>query len=274
MPKVPEFTARYMLGVCLMAICESTLLADHPRNEGITTAAGGAIRYMEVLKSAQRGDAGSQNLAAYMLFTGSGVTKDPATALTWFAKSANGGSLEARINLVVIFTVGVPGIEVDRGMAQHWIDRITIDAEQNWKEIFSEKGKAKQGIRPDQVDPVLRINVEFEHDGKGTFLIFCAGCHGFDGFASYPTAPSFSMGERLEKSDKTLVRAILGGKGAMPAWRHILTQQELLRAVHYLRAMAILRKFNTLSRPPPIPDRYLLFPESPGGQFIGDDLDR
>jgi len=265
MPKFPENTARYMLGVCLVAICASRLAADHPSDD---------MLYINILKDAQRGDAGAQNLAAYMLFTGTGVTKDPATALTWFVKSAKGGSFEARVNLVVVYTVGASGIEVDRGKAQYWIDLITIDAVQEWKKIFSENGKATQGIHPGQIDPVLHVDAELEHDGKGTFLIFCAGCHGFDGFASYPTAPSFSMGERLEKDDKSLLQSILGGKGAMPAWRHTLTQQQLLRAVHYLRAMAILRKFNTLSRPPSIPDRYLLFPESPGGQFIPDDLDR
>ncbi len=56
----------------------------------------------------------------------------------------------------------------------------------------------------------------FASVGGRVFLTYCAGCHGFDGFADYPPAPSFSMGERLEKDDRMLLQSILNGKGGCP----------------------------------------------------------
>ena len=58
-----------------------------------------------------------------------------------------------------------------------------------------------------------------QHPGARTFLTFCAGCHGMDGFAAYEHAPSFSMGERLQKDDRELLQSVLKGTGNMPPWR-------------------------------------------------------
>jgi len=44
-------------------------------------------------------------------------------------------------------------------------------------------------------------------EGADVFLTFCAGCHGVDGFAAYPAAPSFSMGDRLHKTMAPCCRA-------------------------------------------------------------------
>jgi mono/diheme cytochrome c family protein len=74
-------------------------------------------------------------------------------------------------------------------------------------------------------------------EGADVFLIFCAGCHGVDGFAAYPAAPSFSMGDRLHKDDSTLLRSILTGKGAMPPWEDKLPVSMLRNAIRYLRIM-------------------------------------
>ena len=82
------------------------------------------------------------------------------------------------------------------------------------------------------------------------------------------------MGERLEKNDAELMESILDGRGAMPGWRNILAREQLFKTVHFLRAMDLLHSYKTLSRPPPVPDKYLLFPESVGGQFIRDDVER
>lgn len=73
--------------------------------------------------------------------------------------------------------------------------------------------------------------------GADVFLTFCAGCHGIDGFAAYPAAPSFSMGDRLHKDDGTLLQSILNGKGAMPPWQDKLSIPMLRSAIRYLRIM-------------------------------------
>lgn len=75
-------------------------------------------------------------------------------------------------------------------------------------------------------------------DGAHVFLVYCAGCHGVDGLAAYPAAPSFSMGERLGRDDATLLQSVLAGKGAMPSWENKLSVPELRGAIGYLREMA------------------------------------
>ena len=74
-------------------------------------------------------------------------------------------------------------------------------------------------------------------DGASVFLTYCAGCHGFDGFAAYRSAPSFSMGDRLNKSDTELLESVLHGKGAMPSWEDKLPISMLTSAIQYLRIM-------------------------------------
>lgn len=74
--------------------------------------------------------------------------------------------------------------------------------------------------------------------GQNVFQTYCAGCHGFDGLAFYPPAPSFSMGDRLYKSNSELMRSILNGRGAMPSWANKLPVYWLEQALAYIRHMA------------------------------------
>jgi mono/diheme cytochrome c family protein len=73
--------------------------------------------------------------------------------------------------------------------------------------------------------------------GERTFLKYCAGCHGFEGKARYQHAPSFSLGERLQKDDRELLQSVLNGKNNMPPWRDKLPVQDLRNAIAYLRLM-------------------------------------
>lgn len=73
--------------------------------------------------------------------------------------------------------------------------------------------------------------------GESIFLKFCAGCHGFDGKANYKYAPSFSLGESLQKDDHELLQSVLNGKNNMPPWRDKLPVQDLSNAIAYLRLM-------------------------------------
>lgn len=92
--------------------------------------------------------------------------------------------------------------------------------------------------------------------GHQVFQMYCSGCHGFDGFAFYPPAPSFSMGDRLFKSDALLMRSILEGRGAMPSWEDKLPVDWLEQALAYIRQMA--RNGNTMQRVSP-PEYYFIF---------------
>ena len=73
--------------------------------------------------------------------------------------------------------------------------------------------------------------------GANVFLKYCSGCHGLDGFATYEHAPSFSMGERLQKDDRELLQSVLNGKNSMPPWKDKLPVQALRDAISYLRIM-------------------------------------
>ena len=96
-------------------------------------------------------------------------------------------------------------------------------------------------------------------DGADVFLTYCAGCHGFDGHAAYEHAPSFSMGERLEKDDRELLQSVLNGKNAMPPWQDKLPVEDLRKAVSYLRIMHQRQKQGKNPRQEPLPNKYYLF---------------
>lgn len=96
-------------------------------------------------------------------------------------------------------------------------------------------------------------------DGAEVFLTFCAGCHGFDGFAVYPPAPSFSMGQRLGKDDYTLLQNVMMGKNAMPPWQDKLPEPMLRDAIAYLRTMNSRRIAGLAPRTRPLPPTYFRF---------------
>jgi mono/diheme cytochrome c family protein len=102
--------------------------------------------------------------------------------------------------------------------------------------------------------------------GRQVFLTYCSGCHGFDGLAYYPPAPSFAMGDRLAKSDAELMRSIFRGKGAMPSWEDKLPAHWLEQALGYIRHMARKGKIDASGH---WPDYYFIFPPL-GGDLILD----
>lgn len=96
-------------------------------------------------------------------------------------------------------------------------------------------------------------------EGARVFLTFCAGCHGVDGFAAYSAAPSFSMGDRLDKSDDSLLQSMLEGMGAMPPWENKLSEPELRSAIRYLRDMNERRQLGLSPREQSLPGTWYRF---------------
>ena len=75
--------------------------------------------------------------------------------------------------------------------------------------------------------------------GRDIYDEFCGACHGYDGVPLLPGAPSFSKGERMEKTDAELLKSISEGKSdIMPAWQDILSDDERMDILHYVRSMA------------------------------------
>lgn len=65
----------------------------------------------------------------------------------------------------------------------------------------------------------------------------CASCHGAQGVASWPGAPSFARREAMLQPDAILVDRIRSGRNAMPAYRGILTDRDILSIVTYTRTL-------------------------------------
>lgn len=95
--------------------------------------------------------------------------------------------------------------------------------------------------------------------GARTFLMFCAGCHGKDGFAAYEHAPSFSMGERLQKDDRELLQSVLNGINEMPPWRDLLPVEDLRNAIAYIRLMNERQLKGEAPLQVEAPDKYYMF---------------
>jgi mono/diheme cytochrome c family protein len=73
--------------------------------------------------------------------------------------------------------------------------------------------------------------------GRATWASICSTCHGADGVATYPNAPSFSRCERLNQDDNKLLASVRDGIGGrMPPWGGFLTEREILDAIAYARA--------------------------------------
>jgi len=106
-----------------------------------------------------------------------------------------------------------------------------------------------------------------DKSGSEIFLKYCAGCHGFDGLAEYPHAPSFAMGERLHKSDHELLQSVADGKHGMPYWEHKLSIDKILSAIAYLRVMESRYSSGLPAREEPIPEMHYKF------KPVGEDED-
>ncbi|HEY5899487.1 MAG TPA: cytochrome c [Burkholderiales bacterium] len=65
----------------------------------------------------------------------------------------------------------------------------------------------------------------------------CASCHGMQGMSTWPGAPSFARREAMLQPDGTLVDRIRAGRNAMPAYRGILTDRDILSIVTYTRTL-------------------------------------
>ena len=73
--------------------------------------------------------------------------------------------------------------------------------------------------------------------GSENYVMYCADCHGATGISIMPDAPSFAKNESLIKSDIDLLESINNGKNAMPLYRGILSDQEILDVLSFIRTL-------------------------------------
>jgi cytochrome c6 len=73
--------------------------------------------------------------------------------------------------------------------------------------------------------------------GGKLYQSHCLNCHGASGAGEIPNIPDFSRGESLLQPDNTLLETIKSGKGMMPAFRGIFTDDEIRDVIAYVRTL-------------------------------------
>jgi cytochrome c6 len=73
--------------------------------------------------------------------------------------------------------------------------------------------------------------------GADIYKKHCASCHGVSGSSVMIGAPNFAQGDGLMNPDSTLLISIQNGNAAMPAYRGVLSDQDILNAIAYLRTL-------------------------------------
>ena len=74
-------------------------------------------------------------------------------------------------------------------------------------------------------------------NGKQVYKSHCANCHGSSGSGEIGNAPDFARGEGLMQSDVSLMEEISRGKGTMPGYQGVLSDQEILDVISYIRIL-------------------------------------
>ena len=74
-------------------------------------------------------------------------------------------------------------------------------------------------------------------NGKSVYATYCQGCHGRSGRGEMAGTPNFSRGGTLMKPDLSLYRQIADGKNAMPGFRGVLSEHEILDVISYIRTL-------------------------------------
>lgn len=73
--------------------------------------------------------------------------------------------------------------------------------------------------------------------GRELYQQHCATCHGSDGRGAQLGVPDFSRGQGLMINDLQLVETLKIGKGIMPAYQGMLSDQQLGDTVSYIRTL-------------------------------------
>jgi len=72
-------------------------------------------------------------------------------------------------------------------------------------------------------------------NGAKLYNIHCTNCHGSNGAGAMPGMPDFRRGQSLFENNAVLVQMLEKGRGIMPAYRGLLTTQEMLDVISHLR---------------------------------------
>ena len=66
--------------------------------------------------------------------------------------------------------------------------------------------------------------------------MYCTSCHGYDGRGLQGLGADFVNDKTiLAKTDGMLLQSIFEGKGRMPAWKNLLSVEQALFVIDYIR---------------------------------------
>jgi mono/diheme cytochrome c family protein len=74
-------------------------------------------------------------------------------------------------------------------------------------------------------------------NGQRNYERQCARCHGLTGVPVMPETPNLAMRERMNKPDLMLLQYLKMPTANHPSYFGILTDQEILEVIRYLRVM-------------------------------------
>jgi hypothetical protein len=185
-----------------------------------------------------------------MLYNGEGAMADPTSARFWFGMAAENGSASAQINLAVMHALGA-GVERSDTVAGRYF-RLAVA-----------NPRRPRGLSPSSLDHLLDYSCDSTTvrwtSGSQVFGMFCAGCHGVNGIAEYEAAPSFALGERMNKSDEDLLASVSNGHQDMPEWSDKLPRPWLSDALLHARGLSEDFRYGTLHRLREVPDLAFRF---------------
>jgi len=71
--------------------------------------------------------------------------------------------------------------------------------------------------------------------GREIFIQKCMGCHGEAGQGKLPGQPNFNEGEAFFKSESVLIDIVRDGKGVMPSFNGLLSEEDIRNVVAYVK---------------------------------------
>ena len=184
--------------------------------------------YDKYLAKALAGDTKAQNLLGYMNFYGEAAVQDYDQAHYWFHLGAEAGDVQAQRNLGLFHaraTKRIPEYYFDANESNMWLTKANS----------STSFQIKYSVAMQEQVQFFSEGTPIEI-GEKIYHIFCSGCHGFNGIASYEKSPSFAKGERLDKTEQQLFNSIKNGKSIMPAWQHVLSDQQITNVLAYINS--------------------------------------
>jgi cytochrome c5 len=206
--------------------------------------------FERTLAQAREGDPRSQNLLGFMLFFGQGAMVDVTSARFWFEVAAEGGSAEGQMNLALMYALGAGAPRDDSVAARYLREALVNPTRPRDLAPVGLDGLVVAACDAESVRPTSESQI---------FGTFCAGCHGMNGIADYAAAPSFALGESMDKTDEELTRAVVEGHRNMPQWGEKIRRSRIERALRHARGLAADLRYATLHTLHELPERAFLF---------------